>query len=335
MSIMKNEIYNHKQKDEYLKALSDDKIRYDILEKLFKMIGRAEAHINADVADMDNVQIGQMFEFLKVSSETAIRQYVSTLKPYVMWVYRKEYNENEELSPIIKGVAVSKVDISKLIANKMIGSLEHMREMLDYVYEDTESFLEVKSARDRLLFGLLYLGIKVQEIHNLRKVDINYNTKEVVVDDRTYTVSDDLVENWRVYSNADKIEVTGQGGYREVPLFYSEYLFRNQVRNDATDRMDIDTIRNIVKRFWKVYNEGTNEVVNVTADNVRQSGLFYKAFFDEETGVKITREYLVELFGKDCSDDNGDLSRKRLYDMTNKLLTDYNNWKYVFHISKH
>jgi hypothetical protein len=219
----------------------------------------------------------------------------------------------------------------------MIGSPEHMKEMLDCVYEDTEIFLEVKSTRDRLLFGLLYLGIRVREIQELKKTDISYDTKEVVVCGKMYVVDDDIVENWRVYSNADKIEVTGKfdGGYREVPLFYSEYLFRNQVKDEAKERMKDETLRNVVKRFWKIYNEETDESVNVTADNVRLSGLFYKALQDEKCGEKITREYLAELFNKDCSNDKGGINRKRLYDMTQKLLADYNNWKYAFHISKY
>jgi poly(A) polymerase Pap1 len=218
----------------------------------------------------------------------------------------------------------------------MIGSTEHLKEMLDYVYEETETFLEVKSARDKLLFELLYLGINVREIRELKKTDINYNTKEVVVGNRTYVINDDVVENWRIYSKADSIEVTGgfECGYRLVPLFYSEYLFRNQVKNDASERMDIEPLRNIVKRFWKVYNNGTDETVNVTADNVRLSGLFYRALQDERIGTEVTREYLAKLFDKDCSNDNGDISKKRLYDMTQKLLADYNNWKYVFHVSK-
>jgi hypothetical protein len=186
---------------------------------------------------------------------------------------------------------------------------------------------------------LLYSGLDLEEIRALKKGDLNFEVKIVSAKSgKKVKVDDKIAELWKYCSKMIYIEGKNSRASDAMPkydiseyskylLTESDYLIRPVSRNKNTNEIiPLATLRSVINNVFRSDSDDETDAsdIKISPSNIRNSGIFYRLYSLESSGVEITHEVVAENFYI-IYRDKSDLNIK-----TRKWRIDYEDWKHAF-----
>jgi hypothetical protein len=165
---------------------------------------------------------------------------------------------------------------------------------------------------------LLYNGLSKEEALIVKRSDIDFENKQIVVDGKTFKLYDESVV--ALYSAYNMTQIVNGRGY--VDLYNTECLLRT--RTEFT----LKVISNCIYKINRYIEKGSTR--KVYPDDVYLSGEFYRLWLLEKKGRMINFDKLIKerIEGKEYMQgkDFAYLDNQRT------LQHDYNIWKTAFNL---
>ena len=333
---MGNIMFNKEQKQEYINFEKESNKPESYITQLtnyFRRLHASEKDCGKDIVDMNEEEVTNTIVSLGIKSEFSKRHLISFLRAYVSWAKMTEKTKNESIIPTISAVDISSKDV---IIKKMIKSPEHIREILDNALVSDEqgstTYTPNKAIRDSLLLWLLYNGLTLEQLSQLKKTDINYKNKTIITNDgKEHKIDDEIVLLWKKCSKigfvekknnqADLHQDSASELYVICKLMDNKYLFRTILGNkpNSDKPISVYTLKKLVIQIFQ--NSGKP---SVSINNINISGAFYKMYLAEceNENADIRTIIKTHLFP--------DIKSNSLHNKVKLAEIDYMDWKIAF-----
>jgi integrase len=318
-------MYNEPQKKEYIAYEKNNSVS---LENYFKRIEKGEVVYDKDIADMNRDELIETLTALEIRREETRNHLLSLLRGYIKWAKLNDKTQNNSAIEKITGESIGRIDT---VASKMIKSEEQLIEILNKAInvDGKKGYYNQpnRADRDRLVFWLLWFGLRVKHLVGLSKTDIDYDKKLIVFIDEDevsheYKVNEDVVLLWKSYASAESLE----GGWKgEYELLDNDYLFRatfNENQQDI-DSQQFGSFSMILVKVFNLYSDLTGEKIQVKPEGLRSSGAFYTTYIQEKSGEKYSMETLAKNLKMGYNTEKEKM-------MMRKWEVDYFDWKIAF-----
>jgi len=318
------DMFNPEQKQEYIDY---EKTNQQSLTNYFKRVSDKEREYDKDIADMDIDELKSTFISLNIRSEAARSHFISLIRGYINWAILNNKTENN--SPINEITAKS-IGTKYAVTSQMLKNPRQVIDILGIAMpSDKYQSLPNRYDRDKLVFWLLYSGLELEEIQQLKKDEIDKENKTIIHAGRKYGTYDLVISLWTKVSEMTYIEKTGtksNSGIINYDLVDSDYLFRPIAGRDIYREpfFKIGVFMAIIQKIFKAYLEEVEGGVKSSPSNIRISGIFYKLYLLESEGTEIASDLLVDYLNIEYQNDYD------LYSKTRKWRMDYEDWKIAF-----
>jgi len=322
-------MYNEDQKLEYI---SFEATNSRTLTRYFNRIAPREEFYDKDIADMSEEELKESLLSLNIRSITSKGHLISLIRAYINWCIENKKTENKNVAYNIKP---EDIDSKHAIKIQMLRSPEQIRYILNTVYNPDIYKYTNRAIQNKLVFWLIYCGLRITELSSLKKTDINYDKKIVINPvnrNAHYDINDEVVFLWERQTKQTYIEKGGVHNKNDVyyyELIENDFLFR-PIKGNNTDterKYSVSLLASIIIVIFRDYYEQTSEKLRISPENIRLSGAFYKLYLREINGEQITPDMMIVVLGLTPSSD----SDLRL--LTRKYFIDYEEWKSAFNYS--
>ena len=338
-------MFNPTQKKEYIEYENKNEVP---LTNYFARIYKGEIKYDKDISDMSKEELIDTLCMLNIRREETRNHLLSLLRGYIKWTKLMDKTDNDSPIDQLTGENIGRIDT---LASQMIKSPEQIEEILSIVIDNGKSYQNQpnRASRDKLVFWLIYSGLRISDLMELQKTDIDYENKLVYckkvydsVDndgnkitrykDKEYEVNDSILYLWREYVSVDCLEHSGV--IEEYGLVNNDFLFRAvesirypyaevEAEHLTRDVQPYNSFSMILKKIFKIYSGITGEKMDVKPDSLKCSGVFYRTYAKEKGGEKYSLEILAKNLGLEYNDEEDKM-------MMRKWDIDYHDWKVAF-----
>lgn len=319
-------MFNENQKQEYIVYESANG---DSLKRYFVRIEPKEKEYNKDIADMNIDELEDTVLYLGIRREDSIGHALSLMRGYINWAILNGKTANDSH---INKIKPSKLTSKDAIIGQMLRSPEQVAYILDTVYNPNYYNQPSRATQNRLVFWLLYFGMKIDSLPYLKKTDIDYDNKTVknpVNLDMFYEINDEVISLWKcqmTQTHIEKVSAHDKSNICYCEIIESDFLFhpiKNNKLND--DRMyNLSSLVYIVISIFDEYSKQTSSRLRVSPSNINLSGIFYKLYLRELNRETITPEVLSDALRLTSTNNNSlRLAMRKYYN-------DYTDWKEAF-----
>lgn len=321
-------MYNAARKEEYLWSFSNDNSRKS-MQKIFNNVEELEEEYNKDLCDFSK---GELFYFLEEKTGVGdCGSSISLIRSYTNWCIDRGLaltykNLLEEIKP-------SDIDKRKKFHTAYVGNSDEFEEMLSVVFEHDESYNASTENAKELIIRLAYLGLENEEITHLKKDMIDYENcliQSPIYPDFEYLASDKIMSLCK-YCTDQTVELynSKNGIVRKERLCENEYMLRQRIgtlRGNSEDRpINASIVIRRVQEFSKKYGVKTGIVKEITAEKLRESGLFHEIQEADDKDEYINNGIKTELLLK-----KPDISQRQLNERLRKIKKSYHTWAAAF-----
>ena len=322
-------LYNESDKREYIEFESKNS---DAIRRYFQRIHEKEKEYQKDIYDMSREELLDTITSLNIRREESRSHFISLMRGYITWarLYEKTKNENH-----INNITPESINSHGIIKIQMLKNPEQLQEILNNRLDFVD--YENRSKRDALIVWLLYCGLELEEIQVLAKDSLDYNSK--IITTRTgkkITADDKIAGLWEHCAKMDYLEKKNNRAAAAVRKFdVSEYIKQYLAENNylfrpvstnyySNDFIPLATLRACIYNIFQDDSSGEKNNPKISPSNIRNSGIFYRLYMLESSGVEITPAVVAENFYIDYK------NKLELPLKTRKWRIDYDDWKYAF-----
>ena len=306
-------IYNLEQKQKYLDEITSENTKQQITG-YFLRLGKKEEEYGKDIANMSLNELRDTLLSVGALDYTYRNHLVSLVRNYVKWTVWHDFAKN---SKAIETITPRSIENVKLEREKMIKDAEQMENILFHGmrYESGEN----REIIAKLIMRLLYAGLTIEELQDLKKESRRANNI-VTTEAGDYCIDDAASVLWDMCKDLTFIERASRkndGTAVKLNLEDSDFLFRpiaSKKTNSSTSCSRAFFMETVI-RVFQSYSSYMGQNINVSPQNINLSGLFYKMFELEKTGIAISEETVSQI------------SREKY---NNKLRTKYTDWRNIF-----
>jgi hypothetical protein len=305
-------MYNPELKNVYLNTIDNEGTR-DNIGYTFQKARELEEEKGKDVSQFNFDELGELWSSFRAKSFAAITTKVSIIVKYidfciekgladVNYNWAKMYFNEDGLRPYV----------SKVATNNRIISRETLEDIIDFC----------ANAQDAVVFALLFEGVKgrpiqasaFEEVRNLRMVDCNTNTNDIILrrDDgvtRVIQVSEktmNLIAD--AFNQQEYIRKNGEvisNKLKELELIETGYVLKlgdiGKNTNSTDDRVSHQVILRRLKNITKAYGNSF-----LTPTNIYMSGMVdYAKTLQAEKGTDLDNNDYIHI----CEKYNIDIKR--------------------------
>jgi site-specific recombinase XerC len=322
-------MFNEERKQAYIEY---EKVNHTALKNSFKRLSEGETACGKDIADMTKEELVETLKGLGIRREETRGQLLSLLRGYINWCILSGHTKNNP----IETITAESLGDKELTARRMIRDKDQVFEILS-ASTDTERVGENsycnqpnRAARDRLVFWLLYAGLKIEDMMKLKKTDACFESKTVKCEGgKTYDVDENILSLWKQYADAKHIERTPRRADEAIiktELLGNDFLFRS-VEGDLGKGREVQAPRAFsvsIQRIFANYKEATGIELKVLPNDVITSGAFYRAYLAGKEEGGFSEKTLAKFLGIKYNDE------KELKLKMRRWLIDYQDWKAAF-----
>ena len=322
-------LYNEEDKKEYIEF---ERKNSDAVRRYFQRIYEKENEYKKDIYDMNRDELFDTITSLNIRREESRSHLISLLRGYITWakLYGKTKNESH-----INNITPESINSRETIKIQMLKNPGHLQEILDKSLNFID--YENRSKRDLLIFWLLYIGLELEEIQSLKKDSLNYESKIITVkSDKKIKADDKIAELWEHCVKMEYLEKKNSRAmyasrkfnvseYTRQYLAENNYLIRPVSRKkDTNDCIPMATLRASMYSVFQDDSDDGKNTFKISPSNIRNSGIFYRLYMLESSGVEITPVVIAENFYIDYR------NKSELLIKTRKWRIDYEDWKHAF-----
>lgn len=293
---------------------------------IFKNIAQYEERLGKDAGEMNREELigagERIFGVLSRSGMLLVRD----LMTYVRWYRRTILGETEPVVPDLSDHAFG----GERLRASMFLSPAHLSKYLNAVLKpDSDESMDVLT---KTAVWLIYAGLFLQELPEIRRSDLDYTEMCVRYGGRTYPIYAEAVKTIKTCMDMDNIRVYSEfrGKPRCVRIGRSDgdLLFRGS--QNVGGALNPETLRNqITLMKSRAVRTGASDM-SPTADSIWYSGLFYKMYSAQIIGeLYPDREDAARIQAR----TNGGSEKNREHNISEtvcRIRADYDRWRRLF-----
>lgn len=325
-------MFNPDTKEKFLQTIKAEST-YKMARYTLESISKYEESANKDLIYFTHDEIDQMVtaEFGGTTASRMSR--VGYMRMYFSWAKSVGLNDNmNSLKGISMGISAD------AIIDKYVYSPKHLNEYLDAVFDPVE-----KETADLILRGLFWLafcGVPYKYAESMPKNKVDLEDCSINVNGVYYPLFAESIEVFKKLISLDSFRFfhplyAAKVTWRERTD--SEYLFRGLKRKDSKPKTDGARHHSISSDATKKLKAAVKKGIisdSITYETVRKSGMFYKMYLREQSGIEINFEVAVM---RDIGEEKiKTMDKKQLavYVKRKKrmLSNDYRAWKEALQI---
>ena len=301
--------YNSEEKEQFMNEIfGEDKsdIMYDKYKDLFSEIAALERAYGKDISEFTHNQLCGTFEHI-VSSNDVFLQKRQMLAAYTAWV--KKISRRR----MIRTISFEMLDLSKIMKSSYIFSPEELGDKTLKAFGDNYS----SGIFYKACVHLVFTGCKVDEIVNLKKSDIDFNTASIRKSNLMFQLdkwTQAILETCINTSELDIVDTLGR--HRTCELCSNDYLIRHRYYDGCDQEKPCN-----VSQVYKAFEEMNDRLgTNYSYTTIHKSGFFYWLYQHE----KITKRKIREngKYYQEISEKYWDISPN----MFPRISHDYKQW---------
>lgn len=277
-------MYNDDIKQEYLRSIDNIKIQNNLVSTFTKSED-IEKMFNKDLCNFIRSDFIFLFERNKYFNKSTFNTVKSNIKKYVTWCSAKKYCNSNSINEI-SGISINDINGMYKINTEYYFSIDELVSTIDFVFKNGGYEPEYYS-RIILYYSLFWFQYTKEEIHHLKKTNINLSEGKITVNNFTTIIPECLIKFCDIALNCDQFHsISG----KKMDLKQSNYIFRT-VKSDEPPG---SSYMSNVMRIWKELLKNIppdNKYYNkqLLIDVISKCGLMYEIYQQiEEEGKTVT-----------------------------------------------
>lgn len=304
----RNGLYNSERKESFLNTTENEKLA----RSAFNTFSAVEFETGEDLSNLPLETVQSVVDNCFSSREFSVKNVLKKIYEYVEWCEDRGYPTNDDLLHI-------ELNMGSKIRSSMVASPFHLEYVLDSIFDSLD-----KKSIDciyRCWFWMAFAGINQDRSVCVTVKDINFDTMTI---DGSYPIYREAIPAFRFASEAQSFMYYHKLYKSSKDRASGDSLVRGF--GEATENRKAYLRSNCCKRV-----RGANQ--NITYNEVRLSGLFYRTFEREQCGLPIDFDsYILQEY---CFNRNDEWKpdtqmRQRLWIARKQFMSDYRNWKEAF-----
>ena len=320
-------MFNPDTKERFLKTIKAESTRR-MARYTLESISKYEESADKDLIYFTHDEIDRIVtsEFGGTTASRMSR--VGYMRMYFSWAKSVGLNDN---MGSLKGISMS-IGADAII-DKYVYSPKHLNEYLDTVFEPVEK--ETADLIFRGLFWLAFCGVPYKYAESLKKSKVDLKDCSVTVGGVYYPLFAESIDVFKKLISLDSFRFihplyAAKQTWRERSD--SDFLFRGLKRRDNKSRSDGARHHTIASDATKKLKSAVKKGIisdSITYETVRKSGVFYKMYLREQSGIEVNFEVAAM---SDVDDEKiKAMDKKQLTNYVSRkkrlLSNDYRAWK--------
>lgn len=288
-------MFNSEIKEKYLLDFTDAQKR--IQKSYFNKISDYEGNIGKDIGEFTKSEIENLFKNLLPSIPNIKSRYnlVNSTKAYFKW-YNKNIKDNSAENGEINITSLDAAN-TEIMYYKSLDSF--LNDIFNVIYSKTLSNgaaeKDIRENWDLILAKyntpmatllLLWVGLSLSQISNLKDTDVCVEQRSIVVDNKTIQVDEPImdilaqIKNTKHYLNTNSNTL----GEYESSIYFTKKQKRANLAGVKNKQLGEQFLRN---KIWRDINDNSSGIVfNVNV--IRENGMFVRAAQKvKDRGLKI------------------------------------------------
>ena len=307
-------MFNAEIKERFVKSYSSKISVRTSCKQFFDIAQKYEEQWGADLYTRTAEELSQ---FLAEASglTTQSRNFtLSILKSYIKWCMTQS-----DISGVCEGALQISATYSEKFKTQTVTSPIHLQRYLDSVFapEDDQTIENLY----RTYFWMAYAGLNQNDVFKIKNKDVDFSDMVIRDNEKVYPIYREGAKAIKYCVELDYIrsERTNTGKFITIDRIDSDFIMRG--------RKSVLTLKSMKERTSKKLKEALDKGktdLRLSYFKVWISGLFYRMFMDELSGIK--PDFLP--FVKDIDSAKG--TKNRLNDLKNRAkyyYEDYQCWK--------
>lgn len=321
-------MYNAKPKEQYLSTISNENSR-KAAKRIFNASEVLEHELGKDLSDFSDTELLYFLE-----TETGTRDHNSSLsliRTYNDWCI----TAGNAIGTINAANKITSSDIDKrnMYHEKYLMNSEEFENMVSVVFADGVDYNETTDKAKELIVRLCYLGMENEEITQLKKEMVDYEEHLIcspLYPDFFYVASERILQLCKYCSEQTVAIYNSKNGIeRTESLCNNDYVIRQRIGtlkgNDENRSINSVKVVREVQEFSKRYSEVSGNQKRITADKLRESGLFHGLYQAENKD-----EYVNSGIKTDILLRKPEVTERQLYERLRQIKKSYSMWEAAF-----
>lgn len=312
-------MYNEELKTKFIRERTTSLDVARGYESIFKRIGKFESQFDSDYSTWDCDRLNDVLKNIVGLRKSTNLVQLSMLKEYVKWRINNDIDGTNDYIFSINDVGVDK------FKEVTVPNPGYLQRYLDILF-DPES-MKTNSNTTRFYFWMAFSGADEEDIFKIRRSDVDFN-KMVIKNTEKDILYPIYIESLNCMHNCADLN-----SFLYTNKNYTNPIIRKRVDGDILIRgvrsiPGIKTMRaDISKKVKALYSETK---MRPTYSSIRLSGIFYRAYYDEMSGIEPDFKPIVlnDIDGKEYALESRRLTENQLIKKKIKEYNDdYIRWK--------
>ena len=313
-------MYNEEQKIKFIKDTAKSIKSAESMEYMFNRCERFETLWGKDVCNASDEEIQQLINNISGFRTSSTSLYLKYLRRYISWCnHRDIYGVRKQ---------ISKVDVDDMsrFRSAYVANPIHLQYYLDIVF-DSEDDMTVDNVY-RSYFWIAFSGIMETDITIIKRSDVDFYSMSIIHDEHSFPIYREGIKALRNASTLDSFLYKHPNYSNEVNRKrLDEYTLLSGIRGISS----VETFRSQVraKTIKAIKDKDIN--IAISYDRVRLSGIFYRAYQEEQAFMQTNLSDEVNRRVEDNISSGSNMKeRVYRYQVNARLNSDYDKWKRAF-----
>lgn len=331
-------MFNEEFKNKFLHTIKNDNTKNN-LQYMFGITEPFEIELKKDLCLFNGEELLNMFNNYGLSiTSSSIESRVSFMRIYFKWAVKEGYNADIDALTYVK-----KSDYITGMIDKFVFSPKHLNKYLDAAFDKVD--LDTTDLIFRGLFWMAFMGVPYKYAENISSKYVDLNDNSLMAGGEYYPMFAESVDVFR------RLKTLTQ--FRFIHPLYKQDTWKDRLDSDillrgfqrsnswknksTSDKKRHHTIASdATSKLKRAINDGIIKA-SITYESVRRSGIFYKMFLREQSGIEVNfttfamKEYSIDNEDKESQDETcvrASVSKRRKH-----MTKDYECWKLAMSLS--
>jgi len=272
-------MYNSDQKIRYMNNCRFEDTTIKLIEKIFNAAQIEEEQYGKDLSEFNQIEVTDLLKSFNSKSPRRLKSNCFYFNDYYLWCY-EEGLVDSIVNPYEKDIIDAIV--SDIIPTKQLNDKFFLKDDITDSY-----FPNIPDVSNKFILYAHFLGIKTDELINLKISDLNYSDHTVKLITRRIVKVDSLFINLMVNTN-DQTQYFEDGIEKESKFNKYDYIPTDYVIKTCSTRNIKDTVNvsYIIHRLSVIKRQAGNDYIS--SSTIYNNGLInYVKEKYEEQGISI------------------------------------------------
>lgn len=319
-------MYNEATKMNFMDTISNESAKKEILS-VFKTIEELEIKYGVDVCEMNISQASEVANKivgLAVRESTNKTTRISVIQRYVKWCLENNVRGANNNILHVKASPIQKIK-ERFLSNPL-----HFQKELDMLFAPVEE-CTVDNVY-RAILWMMYSGLPKEDYIKVLCSDFDFEEMVFFCDNEKYPIYKEALKTTKSAISLKEFKYF-HSNY-PAPIMKSRYD-GNELSRGVSGIVKLPTLQTTINQRISKLNSNNIFVTEIAYENIRKSGVFFRALEMERSGFEVSFEALTvkELKKKMESkpkDEQKPISNTQIVKHSRIYKLEYLNWKEAF-----